>query len=203
MPNPDPIPTKAPKLVVGFDDSAESRVALDQAFRFCATWPGTEVIVVRATDGPVTTLPGEPTPEAEARALRQLLDTIHEHFTHLERDGTPVRSARATAHLSTGEPVQTISNIAYTEGVDLILIGMSDKGSLERFVAGSVTRGLLKEAPCSVLICRGRKDRTEPRIEPPPPHNVHLSQLGRRHTYHHESRNAEANSMLPLVFPMP
>jgi nucleotide-binding universal stress UspA family protein len=197
-----PTDRKTPKLVVGFDASDSALHALDQAVRFCASWPGTEVIVVQSTHGPVRPLPGEDVETTQGKALRQLMTTVEQRFRRLEDRGEAIRSARAIAHLSTDDPVEAIANVAYQEGADLILVGRSDKGSLERLVLGSVAEGVLRKAPCSVLICSDRKDRNEPQIEPPRP-QANASSLGRRHTYHHQSRNAEANAMMPLVFPMP
>lgn len=203
MPEPIQDPArKAPKLIVGFDGGNPALSALDQAVRFCATWPGTEVIVVQATDGAVRALPGESTEATEGRLLRNLLGTIEARFALMEDQGTNIRSARAAAHLSQKDPIEALTSLAYLEAADLILVGKSDKGGIERLVLGSVAEGVLRKAPCSVLVCREPQQQTEPRIEPPLPANTEPSTLGRRHTYHHKSRNAEANAQFPLVFPM-
>jgi nucleotide-binding universal stress UspA family protein len=192
-------PSNSPRLIVGFDFSEPSTRALDQAVRFSASWPGTETIVVHATNGPVSRLPDEDDATAEARVLRELVATIEAHFKQLDEEGAPVRTTQTTAHLSLDPPVKAITGLAYMEGADLILVGGSDKGSLERLVLGSVAEGILKAAPCSVLVCRERMDRKDPQIEAPHPPEYH-STLGRRHTYHHKSRNAESREGMPLVF---
>lgn len=193
---------KAPKLVVGFDGSESSLRALDQAIRFCSSWPATEVVVVQATNGEVRLLSGENIEVAQRRLLQQLVDVIEQRFALMEGQGVVIRSARAIAHLSPVEPVEALTTLAYLEGADLILVGESDKGTIERLVLGSVAEGVLRKAPCSVLVCRERKDENEPKIAPPRAANDESGHLGRRHTYYHESRNAEANTMMPLVFPM-
>lgn len=194
-------PARPPKLLVGFDYSELATRALDQALRFSSSWPGTEIIVVQATDGPVRPLAEEDEAAAEARVLQQLVGTIEARFADLEKQGVAVRAAQASAHLSLDDPIKAITTLGYVEGVDLILVGGSEKGTVERLVLGSVAEGVLKKAPCSVLVCRERADRKEPRIDPPPAPGTETT-LGRRHTYHHASRNAESNAQLPLVFPM-
>lgn len=200
-----PSTAKAPKLVVGFDGSEPSLLALDQAVRFCATWPGTEVVVVQSTDGPVQPLPGESAEATETRVVRNLTNLLEERFTQIEGEGAMIHSARAAARVSQDDPVDAIVAIAHLEGADLILLGKSDKSGLERLVLGSVAQGVLRKAPCSVLICQDWRDRAEPSIERPS--TLFGGRWGRRHTYHHKSRNAESRPpmmhMMPLVFPKP
>lgn len=195
-------PRKTPRLIVGFDYTESALCALDQAARFCSTWPGTEVIVVHCTDGHAQALPDETEEAAETRLLQQLMATVQEHFELLESNGSAVRSAVATAHVSKADPVTAITGLAYLEGADLILVGKTNKGGLERLVLGSVATEVIKKAPCSVLVCRDPLEETIPRIEPPLAAGAYASHLGRRHTYHHQSRNSEAKETMPLVFPM-
>lgn len=51
-----------------------------------------------------------------------------------------------------GDPLMRIKTTAVDEMVDLIVVGSSHKGLLERLLAGSVSRDLSRDAPTPVLI---------------------------------------------------
>lgn len=64
-----------------------------------------------------------------------------------------------------GSPASVIVQRAATwgkgdpHGADLIVVGSSGLGRIERFVFGSVSQHVLASAPCSVRVCRGNPDR--------------------------------------------
>lgn len=53
-----------------------------------------------------------------------------------------------------GEPAEKLVEFAKQEGVDVIVIGSSGKGFLERRLKGSVSRRVAELAPCSVYLVR-------------------------------------------------
>lgn len=54
-----------------------------------------------------------------------------------------------------GEPVDKLLEFAKQEQIDVIVIGSSGKGFLERKLKGSVSHKVATSAPCSVYIVRG------------------------------------------------
>src|SRR5262249_13384840 len=50
-----------------------------------------------------------------------------------------------------GDPAQTIVECAVEQGCDLILMPTHGYGALRRILAGSITAGVLRHAPCPVL----------------------------------------------------
>ncbi len=53
-----------------------------------------------------------------------------------------------------GEPAEKLVEFAKQEGIDVIVIGSSGKGFLERRLKGSVSRRVAELAPCSVYLVR-------------------------------------------------
>jgi len=53
-----------------------------------------------------------------------------------------------------GEPAETMVEFAKMEGVDLIVIGSSNKGFIESRLKGSVSRRVAETAHCSVYLVR-------------------------------------------------
>jgi len=53
-----------------------------------------------------------------------------------------------------GRPASTILEVAKEEGVDLIVMGATRHGALERFLLGSTSHEVAVHAPCSVIILR-------------------------------------------------
>jgi nucleotide-binding universal stress UspA family protein len=58
-----------------------------------------------------------------------------------------------------GDPQKQIPQHAKDWGADLIVVGSSDKSSIEKILLGSVSLAVLKQAPCSVLLVKPRPPR--------------------------------------------
>ena len=54
-----------------------------------------------------------------------------------------------------GEPVDKLIGFAKSEQIDVIVIGSSGKGFIQRKIKGSVSHKVATSAPCSVYIVRG------------------------------------------------
>jgi nucleotide-binding universal stress UspA family protein len=54
-----------------------------------------------------------------------------------------------------GDPADKIISLAKREEIDVIVIGSSGKGFIERRVKGSVSHKVASNAGCSVFIVRG------------------------------------------------
>jgi nucleotide-binding universal stress UspA family protein len=84
-----------------------------------------------------------------------------------EREGLLVeivRRARA-AGVSTeflvwpGSPATAIREAAEAESADLLVVGSHGRDRAGRLVLGSVSDALVRQAPCPVLVARGRSER--------------------------------------------
>jgi nucleotide-binding universal stress UspA family protein len=63
---------------------------------------------------------------------------------------------QSTGVVRTGEARQQIIDYATEWPADLIVLGSHGRRGLNRFLLGSVSEGVVRHAPCSVEIVRGR-----------------------------------------------
>jgi nucleotide-binding universal stress UspA family protein len=59
-----------------------------------------------------------------------------------------------TVELHIGDPKAEILAAAKTFNADLIIMGSSNRGAINRMLLGSTARGVLNRTPCDVMICR-------------------------------------------------
>lgn len=100
------------------------------------------------------------------------LESDSEAHLVAERHAERLRAAGVTATVRVvsevgrhGGTAEVIAEHARRHRADLILIGRSHHGALMRLVAGSVTTGIFRDAPCSLLVVR---DLTSPPGQPKP-----------------------------------
>lgn len=65
--------------------------------------------------------------------------------------------ANITTHLMLGDPVEQILSFARAEQVDLLVCGSRGTGNLAGWLLGSISRDLVRRAPCSVLVVRNER----------------------------------------------
>jgi nucleotide-binding universal stress UspA family protein len=86
----------------------------------------------------------------------------------------------AEAQLRFGDPVEVITADLADGAYDLLLVGTRHKGSLEEMLGGSVSRRLVEQAPCPVMVVgeawKARVERRAPWSEAP--EHVRLTSVG-------------------------
>ena len=75
----------------------------------------------------------------------------------------PGEVEEAEAFVREGDPVEIVSQTATDTRAALIVVGSHGWGRLRRLVFGSVSTGLLHEAPCPVLVARHDAHSPDPR----------------------------------------
>ena len=132
------------KILLALDASPASKAALDAIAK--RPWPAgskVEVLTVVNTLEPwALTLIVE---EMKAHA-HQLVDSaaMHLHLQGLAAEGI----------VSEGDPKHVILDHAASTGADLVVVGAHGMTALEQFFLGSVSKAVLRHAPCSVAIVR-------------------------------------------------
>lgn len=139
------------KILVAVDDGPIAAHAVDAAAELAALAGGTLAFVhvidpelVNAADTGL-----QPAAlEAEVRGqARQLLDAYRQRLSL----ATP-----PLEFLPTGGAAHEIAAAAANWPADVVVIGSHGRGGLRRALVGSVAEGVMRHAPCPVLIVRGK-----------------------------------------------
>ena len=120
-------------ILVGYDGTDAARRALDAAADLAGY--GSVVSVATVADS-----------ADAAHASSRLLDEAREQL--LGRRVTP----RLVEPV--GDPAEMLVETALELGADLLVVGRREQSALKRFVLGSVSDGVVRRAPCDVLVVR-------------------------------------------------
>jgi nucleotide-binding universal stress UspA family protein len=142
------------KILVAFDGSPESRLAVDECSQLIQV-SGREIHLVCVLHDPSPyLLAGEFVPEPALAIDRSRMEAdLQQTAATLTARGFSV-----TTHLEDGEPVDVISRMAETLQIDLIIVGhrRSKKFAL-RWWRGSVDSMLIERVHCAILIAGERR----------------------------------------------
>jgi nucleotide-binding universal stress UspA family protein len=136
------------KILVAYNGAPESRAAVEEAARLAAD-ASVEVHVAAVMNTAAYLVAGEYVPEMTLAAGREELETdLKQVEAQLAGRGLAVRS-----HLVVGEPVDVISRLVESLGIDLLILGHSRAKSFAmRWWRGSVDTMLIERVRCSILI---------------------------------------------------
>lgn len=201
-------------IVVGTDYSSHSDRALHAAFEHARRYPSAELHVTHvsppAPGGEEAFLATSPLSLSE---LKDELAVYVGSFLH-KHGGAARANVRVVSHVVVETPVRGVTALAAELEADLIVVGTAGRSGVTRWLLGSVAEGIVRQAPCPVLVVPPERPQAEePSIEPPCPRCVeerlasagrelwcqqHRERHGRVHTYHQSDRvGAETN--MPLV----
>lgn len=140
------------RIVVGFDGSPLSLLAVREAAALAAERPDTDIHVLAVVDeireGYAVTIE-----EAAAAAL------------HGVGAG---EGPRVFPHALTGDPAREIVRMAESVEADLIIVGTHGRRGIRRLLLGSVAEHVMRRASCPVLVMRPRH-YDQPELVPEPP----------------------------------
>ena len=132
------------QILLALDASAASRAALDEVAT--RPWPkGSHVEVLTVVDKLEPWTLGELAAQVNARA-QQLVEGGAERLRS--------RGLAADGRVAEGDPKTVMLDHATTMSADLIVLGAHGTSAIERFLLGSVSKIVLRHAPCSVAIVR-------------------------------------------------
>lgn len=151
--------TSIDRVVLAVDDSAGSRVAEGLA----AALPFVSAVPVRVVS--VTPLLPAWYASADAAGAGALSGEIYEQILHDQRTAherlasdvarrLAARGIASAVEVPEGDAAYGVVEAATRANADLIVVGSRGTTGLRRFFLGSVARGILYHAPCSVLIVR-------------------------------------------------
>jgi nucleotide-binding universal stress UspA family protein len=99
-------------------------------------------------------------------AIQEMVDTCRRRSSELlEQAATRCRNwcHQVETHLADGHPAKELLQVAETWKADLIVMGARGLGAVGRFLMGSVSDAVAKQAPCSLLIVRADANAQNPR----------------------------------------
>jgi nucleotide-binding universal stress UspA family protein len=149
-------PKKIRLATAGSHDAASAtRAAID-----LAATTGSELHVVHVWQA----LPPYPHPSIAVATdaafyEREAQNLLFKQLDGLEGAGVEV----AGAHLERGRAAEKIADLAERLGVGLIVLGRRGLGTVKRLLLGSVSEGVVRLAPCPVLVMRGGLEAWPPR----------------------------------------
>jgi len=136
--------TKRFHVLVATDGSTSARAALTTAVRF--PWPNAargSVVVAKQTRA-----------DYRRSILLAALDRTAEFTAQSAARAISGRWPEAGARVVDAAPVEGILNEAKRVGADVIVLGWRGHGAVKRLLSGTVSRGVARRAPCSVLVVR-------------------------------------------------
>jgi nucleotide-binding universal stress UspA family protein len=212
-------------IVAGIDYSETGELALERALELASQQTNAEVHVVNVASayGPMVTIEfGTDVKtlslEEAARELNAYVETKLREFA--QRNPEKAKTfGRACTHVRLDAPAEGIAQLASDLEADLVVVGTHGRRGVRRVLLGSVAEGVVRLAPCQVLVVRPKPPADAgPQIEPPCPDCLetrrqtagaelwctrHQQRHSAPHTYHYVPRNVSREPNFPLVTPYP
>ena len=137
------------KMLVAFDASAESYKAFDFALEMAAMSkpvPGILVLSVSHVPEDRLMVEADAIVNATTKEFGALLKELEEKAEK--------KNLKVSTEVAFGHPVDKIVEFARKKDCQLIIMGHKGRSKLESMVLGSVSKGVVTEAPCTVIIVR-------------------------------------------------
>ena len=136
------------KVLIAFDGSEDSRVALNEGADFAALC-GAEVVLVAVIDTGIEVAAAEAyaSGTADQEELDDSRSILEQEMSRLAERG--LKGATIVAY---GHPPDQIMEKAGEVGADLVVIGHRTHGLWSRLANDSVGVHLVKNPPCSILV---------------------------------------------------
>lgn len=140
-------------VLIAVDDTAESRHAVDTAYRLFG--PDADYSVLSVGDRPPIFVGGYGAGAMPTAAdITMQLEAAQAAAEHAAREAAERLPAGAVAEVETGQAGATICDYASEHGADVIAIGTHDRNFWDRLFDPSVGRYVIDHAPCPVLVVR-------------------------------------------------
>ena len=149
------------KILIATDGSEASRSVIEAACRLIAAPENTSVKIISSVEGfaPMTAEPfavsAEFYAEMEVLAKKQAKSFVEKAETDLKENCPNLKEV--SNEILRGGAAQAIVETAGDWGADLIVVGSHGYGFWSRALLGSVSNSVVHNAPCSVLIVRGKQ----------------------------------------------
>ncbi len=162
---------KAFQLVVGYDFSEQSQLALAQALTQCGLHESNVVHVLGVLD-PRKGLgafgsDGKVDFDAAEAAQKEIADEVQAKISALSTS-----SIAHFVHTRIGDPAKELIGLADETGADLIVVGTHGRTGVSRLLMGSVAEKVVRNGTCPVLVVRPAQHPSQDipeALQPEPP----------------------------------
>jgi len=141
------------QVVVAYDFSTTSEVALSAAITLAARAPQHVLHVVVAVDDDHR-VPGLPTDKVDYHYTEKVHEHLTGKLTTIFQTSAPDAEIHFFVHVRIGKPAKEILGLAEQIGADLIVIGSHGWRGLARVLFGSVSEAVVRGAGCPVMVAR-------------------------------------------------
>ena len=143
------------KIVIGVDDSPQSRAAVELVRKM--PWREETRVVVASAVSAMVPPPAEIfTPTSEPADLAADRTLAHERLAEDCRRLLDARHLHSESRAIHGDPGTALIECAAREAADLLVVGSHSRTGIAGLVMGSVARHVVSRAPCSVLVVKQR-----------------------------------------------
>ncbi len=137
---------ESPRILVGVDDSAESRAAVTYVTELAQHTPITEIVLAHAYEGWPTGTHDPTVDRLHAEAVERARGLVDDLAARIRAATTvPVRTV-----LSTERPARMLG--VMSDEADLVVVGQDTAGLIERMTLGSIAARLASSAHCPVVV---------------------------------------------------
>ena len=85
-----------------------------------------------------------------------MIEQAEEELARIKKDDSAIRR-RSLTFAVVGHPVQKLVDYAKEQAIDLIVMATHGRSGVEHVLLGGTTEKIVRNAPCSVLVIRPRK----------------------------------------------
>jgi nucleotide-binding universal stress UspA family protein len=172
----------AQQVVVAYDFSPSSALALVRAVEVALRAPEHVLHVVTAIErtGPALV----PRPHATIDDVDRVRERVVEDMVAAFRGREAAAEVSFFVHVRIGKAADEILELAREVGADMVFVGSHGKTGLERFLLGSVSERIAREAHCPVIVARAKTyDEVHLMRVVPYDHPHHIYNPPHRYTY--------------------
>jgi len=145
------------KILVAIDGSPQSDKAAEEAVRLAAgnqsQFKSLVFALLVLPNAPTSTytdfVPSAPMTETEK------WDELRQRIFYVVEKCASEHDIPLEMIVEYGDPAEKLIDFAKRESIDVIVIGSSSKGFIQRRIKGSISHKVASSAPCSVYIVRG------------------------------------------------
>lgn len=140
-------------VIVGFDFTDSGRAALRRALALAKRAPF-HVLHVICVAEPHAGVPSLPTRKVDYDYAARVQDAVGSTIEDELREAPTHERIHFFVHARIGDPADEILALAREIGADLIIVGSKGARGLERWLLGSVSEKVVREAGCTVEVAR-------------------------------------------------